>query len=236
MASSTIQAVSPAPLTTKEAAELGRMESLIEQGQRSCFEMGGALARIKDNRLYRPRTWETYCQERWEMSDSRADDLIGAFLVREHLQSRKCGELPLNESQARSLVRLEDDLQLKAWNLACQKAKGKPKTSHVERAVEELTGRPPEAEPGEMSIETAAAMLAGGLAAVPEPTKRRALMKDMVEDTAEEDQHEQTEQAEDRRDKVLKMIRKVLVILAALAVKPKIVKVGERWLKMIEEE
>ena len=54
-------------LSEAEAAEKMACEMVIEMGWSTFVEVGLALARIRDARLYRIEfdTFETYCRERW---------------------------------------------------------------------------------------------------------------------------------------------------------------------------
>ena len=60
--------------------ELERLEAIIEEGLPQFIEVGLALLEIRQRELYRlsHRTWTDYLRERWDMSDSRARQLISA--------------------------------------------------------------------------------------------------------------------------------------------------------------
>ncbi|NJL33925.1 MAG: hypothetical protein HC893_08770 [Chloroflexaceae bacterium] len=53
--------------------ELERCEQIIERGLKTFFEVGAALVRVRDLKLYRVehRTFEAYCQERWGIERRR---------------------------------------------------------------------------------------------------------------------------------------------------------------------
>src|SRR6185369_10840829 len=59
-------------LTPNEQSELAACESLIEKGWETFVEVGRALARIRDQKLYRAHcdTFEAYCRERWQYGKS----------------------------------------------------------------------------------------------------------------------------------------------------------------------
>lgn len=73
----------PEPLTEAESLALTDLEGIIEAGLQTFVEVGAALARIRERRLYRTthETFEAYCQERWGWSRQRASQLIGAHEV-----------------------------------------------------------------------------------------------------------------------------------------------------------
>ncbi len=62
------------------AAALAECERVIERGLKTFIEVGDALARIRDERLYREThaTFEDYCRARWGFDASRARQLISA--------------------------------------------------------------------------------------------------------------------------------------------------------------
>ncbi len=65
---------------TGTAAALAECERVIERGLKTFIEVGHALARIREERLYREThtTFEDYCRGRWEFDASRARQLISA--------------------------------------------------------------------------------------------------------------------------------------------------------------
>lgn len=123
-------------LTTIERAELGRYEAVIKRGLDTFFEVGNALAKIRDGKLYRGEysTFDEYCRGRWDFTDRRARMLIDAAGVVENLATGTI--VPVNEAQARPLTKLEPDQQREAWAEAVESApNGKVTAAHVEKAV-----------------------------------------------------------------------------------------------------
>ena len=59
-------------LAADEAAELAECEERIGRGLATFVEVGEALTRVRDGRLYRTshRTFEAYLRERWDMTKS----------------------------------------------------------------------------------------------------------------------------------------------------------------------
>lgn len=135
-------------LSLPEAGELERCEAIIERGLRTFTEVGNALLRIRDRRLYRAKhgTFEAYCRERWGFTDRRARMLISAAETVAIIETGTIVPvLPATESQARPLTTLRGDngkalpdLQREAWQHAVETAPdGKVTAAHVQRVVEE---------------------------------------------------------------------------------------------------
>ena len=62
-------------LTNEELNQLKSLESVIERGKNTFIEIGTALMKIRDGRLYRSEfsTFEDYCQNKWGFSKSFAN-------------------------------------------------------------------------------------------------------------------------------------------------------------------
>jgi len=94
-----------------------QLEEVIAKGRRNFHEIGSALARIRDEKLYRIalfENFEQYVRQRWEMGGSQAYRLIEASAVMDNLSP--IGEtMPQNESQARALTGLSRDRQRRIW-------------------------------------------------------------------------------------------------------------------------
>jgi DNA repair exonuclease SbcCD ATPase subunit len=110
-------------LSPDEQIELEECEAIIERGLQTFYEVGAALLRVRELRLYRigHSSFEAYCAERWGISRPRAYQFIEAAEVRSNL-STIVDTLPMTESQARPLARLEPDQQREAWQQALQRA------------------------------------------------------------------------------------------------------------------
>jgi hypothetical protein len=110
-------------LSADEQIELEECEAIIERGLQTFYEVGAALLRVRELRLYRIEhsSFEAYCAERWGISRPRAYQFIEAAEVRSNL-STIVDTLPMTESQARPLARLEPDQQREVWQQALQRA------------------------------------------------------------------------------------------------------------------
>ena len=125
-------------LLIEEQQELAHCEAVIERGFETFFEIGRAMAIIRDKRLYRAdyKTFEEYCSTRWSLERRHAYRLMDASKVIENV-SNWTQILPATESQARPLTSLEPDQQRVVWSELLQdaQASGKPITAAKVRAV-----------------------------------------------------------------------------------------------------
>jgi hypothetical protein len=111
-------------LTVIELNQLDELEAVIESGIKTFNQVGASLMKIRDSRLYRTEynAFEDYCRERWGFTDRRARMLMAASGVMDNL-SETGTIVPLTESQARPLAKLEPAEQVNAWTAAIEKAK-----------------------------------------------------------------------------------------------------------------
>src|SRR5687767_15929381 len=107
------------PLTKAESKRLKDCEDIIERGLNTFYEVGTALAEIRDSRLYRIAyaTFEDYCQERWGMSRRRGYELIAAAAVVDNVRNSAQID-PANEAQANELSQLDAIAQDAVWKIA----------------------------------------------------------------------------------------------------------------------
>jgi hypothetical protein len=97
---------------------LADLENIIETNRCKFHQVGKALRRIRDGRLYRELlfdSFETYVRDRWDMARSQAYRLMDASKVIDNLSPIGDGVLPQNESQARPLARLKTIHQRNIW-------------------------------------------------------------------------------------------------------------------------
>lgn len=145
-------------LAKTEQSELAACEEVIERGRGTFIEVGNALLKIRDGKLYRVthRTFELYCQERWEMSRKHAHRMIesagvvanltpiGDKSLRpqiEHLNNPATWKTPnaytpKSESVIRPLTKLPPAAQQEVWHEAVETApEGKVTARHVEKVI-----------------------------------------------------------------------------------------------------
>jgi hypothetical protein len=95
----------------------------MEEGLEGFLKVGKSLLEIRDSRLYRSShdTFDSYCRDRWALSLSRCNQLIGAVTVHDHLTTAFPEDIPLladtNEHMLRPLTGLSEELQTAAWQL-----------------------------------------------------------------------------------------------------------------------
>ncbi len=127
-------------LSRTETRELIECETVIQRGLATFIEVGSALLKIRDSRLYRAShgTFENYCQKRWQMSKPYATRMIQAAGVIENLVP--IGTIPDSESVARPLAPLPPDQQRDAWKKATEEY-GQPTAAQVKATVDEMFPR-----------------------------------------------------------------------------------------------
>jgi N6-adenosine-specific RNA methylase IME4 len=129
-----------AELSFIEKSELQQCETIIEEGLRTFVDVGGALLKIRDKKLYRQEysTFEEYCQSKWSISRPRAYQLIDSAKVIGNL-STFVDKTPDNEAQARPLTKLGPEDQVKAWAKVIETApEGKITAKVVLEAAKEI--------------------------------------------------------------------------------------------------
>lgn len=120
-------------LSISEQQKLEQNEIIIEKGLGTFYEVGSALLDIRDNKLYRQthKTFEEYCQVRWDMSKPRAYQLMETVGVIDNL-STIVDVLPQTESQIRPLTQLEPEAQQIVWEVVQKTSPtGKVTAEHV---------------------------------------------------------------------------------------------------------
>lgn len=93
----------------EHALTLAECEAVVTRGLKAFVEVGNALLRIRDERLYREThsTFEAYCRERWGLSKPYATQLIVAADT-VAIATAEGLPLPRNEAVARELAPLRD--------------------------------------------------------------------------------------------------------------------------------
>jgi hypothetical protein len=127
----------------EEEQELTRLEAIIERGLETFLEVGTALLKIREVKLYRRdyKTFADYCRGRWGKSRGEAYRLIDAVEVASNIKMSPIGdiqELPKTENVVRPLVSLTPEDQRAAWTEACNKANGHPTAEQVKQAVDKV--------------------------------------------------------------------------------------------------
>lgn len=162
MSTETIQLkVIEKPLTAREQMMLAEYEHTIIKDFAAFYRVGQALAEINRLRLYRTeegRTFKQYCKELWDVSESRAYELMDASGIYNYLQLQNESEnsanggdlgdtqerkLPINERQVRPLTRFkgQPDKIRELWHEATSSApNGKVTASYINKVVKNYLG------------------------------------------------------------------------------------------------
>jgi hypothetical protein len=103
--------------TQAEELEFQECEAIVRKGWGHFAQVGEALARIRDKRLYKNEyhSFELYCRERWGFGRSRAGTYISAAEVHQVLSAVPGIPMPECEAQVRPLVGLSPELAVQAW-------------------------------------------------------------------------------------------------------------------------
>ncbi len=145
----------PLPFTTSERQELTQLETTVRNGLHTFYAVGTALTLIRNRKLYREefRTFEEYCQVKFNIARPTAYRLMDAADTKDNLSPLGDVPLPENEAQTRALAGLEPEQQRHVWTKAMETApNGKVTAKHVQdvRQVEipvEDPEPPPAPEP-----------------------------------------------------------------------------------------
>ena len=145
-------------ITAPEADLLAFCERKIAAGFSTFCEVGDALLKIRDARLYRAShaSFEAYCREKWGMTRRRADQLIEASSVVIGLASENnCSQL-VTESQARELAKVPEESRAGVLKEA---AEAGPVTAKAIKAAAEKRKAEPDNEPPRVQCGLPAASL-----------------------------------------------------------------------------
>lgn len=121
----------------EEEGHLASCEETLQRGLATFFEVGNALLKIRDLRLYRfsHGTFEAYCHERWNIGRTYAWRVIAAAERLKLLPQEPSGPRPVNEFQMRPFLKLEPEAFPRAWEAVVAKAKNGRITSTLIRGL-----------------------------------------------------------------------------------------------------
>ena len=124
-------------LITQEKQLVEKHETTIKKGLNTFVEVGQALLEIRDKKLYRIdyKTFEEYCQEKWQMTRRRSYQLIEASLAIENVNPGT--QMPKNEKEVRALVSLEPEVQNAVWQETVEKHGDKITAQKVQEVANE---------------------------------------------------------------------------------------------------
>lgn len=135
------------PPTRQEESDFKRLQMIVENGESGFIELGAALRKIYEHRLWRVEiceSWEDYCRSIDGMSRSRAHRLMQASQFAVEMQAVSgLSAKPEFESQVRPLLALKNfEDRRAAWESAVRwainrKSNGTPTALDVQRMVAE---------------------------------------------------------------------------------------------------
>ncbi|MFD9444991.1 hypothetical protein [Streptomyces sp. NPDC060001] len=129
-------------LTASESTALTEHEAVIEQGIQTFYEVGMALADIRNRKLYRADygTFEEYAETRWQMSRPRAYELMAAAEVVSGIPDTL--PKPSNAGQASALGRIPEPQRAEIWEETVERTDGKPTAAAVRETYEQRQDPP----------------------------------------------------------------------------------------------
>jgi len=123
-------------LTPAELAERQTLETTIKSGWKTFLEVGSAVAKIRDKKLFRDRyeTFEQYLLNELGYSLPYAYSLIGSAEVNQQMSAiAEIRVKPLNEAQFRELIPVPETKRVAAWKSALKLAGDQPITAKIIR-------------------------------------------------------------------------------------------------------
>jgi protein gp37 len=131
-------------ITPEDKVNYKQQHAIVKNGVKAFSEVGLALAKIKEGKLWRVggyKTWEEYCRSVAGMSRIHAHRMIEAAGLIETFKTLPRGNvLPQTEAQVRPLLRLpETEQRLNVWSTAVEQAEGEqPSAPAVSKLVFEV--------------------------------------------------------------------------------------------------
>lgn len=128
-------------LSKNQRAELGKHEETIAEGLGTFFDVGIALAQIRDKELYKEHyaSFEEYCEARWNFRRHYANRLIKAAIVTQTLKEEGgFSALPVNEFQARALSGIGKNRLVEGWQAVLERSgKELPRGDEIQQVVQQ---------------------------------------------------------------------------------------------------
>ncbi len=131
-------------LTPAEQERLADLEAVVERGLETFIEVGLALKRIRDDRLYRAShgTFAGYLEDRWGFTRQRGYQLIAAADVSTAVD--KLGlPAPENEAQARELLAVMRDMGIEPTAATMREALSEWRLRRMQRQADQRRRRRP---------------------------------------------------------------------------------------------
>lgn len=133
------EVLTPAEEAERRTLEDKALQSLRQVGQ-GLTDFAQAVTEIRERRLYRPLTWEEYCQSVFGRCGETLNRIIRHGQNLKSLEDFRemgfCAIMPQLESQTRPLDRLPPAQKAAAWELATQSGARQPTQVEVKSAAE----------------------------------------------------------------------------------------------------
>lgn len=132
------------PLSDGERLEFEQCRETIRANIKTCFEVGKALARIRDGELYREHwnNFDAFCKAEFSIGKSHAYRLIDAAGVKASVQSSPIGDTVQNEAQARALKDVPEEKRAEVMEAAAKATDGNVTAAAIKTAAAKIA--PPE--------------------------------------------------------------------------------------------
>jgi hypothetical protein len=140
-------------LTTTESQTLTDCERIINRGLKGFKEVGNALLKIRDGKLYRQEheTFEAYCSSRWSMSRPRAYQIMESAGVVASLPEN-LSTIVDKEGQARELTKVPAEKRAEVVEVAA--AAGPVTAKSIKQAAAKVVEKPEPVAAPEPQAET----------------------------------------------------------------------------------
>jgi hypothetical protein len=123
--------------------ELVQLEAVIANGLQTYIDVGQAMLRIKEGKLYRLShpSWADYLTQRWATSEQQGDRLIFAAQVAK--QMIDAGRpAPARESHARPLAAIPEEHRVKVWDEVAQIPAEELTAAQIEEIADRYRSKP----------------------------------------------------------------------------------------------
>lgn len=128
-------AIAPQQDTKQDYQRLRTLEATVEKGLTTFVKVGLALHEIRESRLYRMthKDFAGYCDDRFNLSSRRVNQLIEGAKVAEDLGNRF--PIPKDSSVASAIAKVNQDERDQVWEAALEKSP-EPTAADVREVVE----------------------------------------------------------------------------------------------------
>ena len=127
-------------LTTPQRVRLAELEQTIETNMQAFYDIGEAMAEIRNSKLYRDefKTFDEYVANKWGVARQHANRLMSSAKVLQNLDTTEEQRAGLRETHLRPLAPLEPEQQKQVFETAVATAPdGQLTQAHVQQAVDD---------------------------------------------------------------------------------------------------